>query len=57
MLDRVDKLESRVTKIEEAIIDLRVSVGGIVKEMQLLRYSILIGCSALIGIDISGLVV
>lgn len=54
--DRLDRLESRVDKIEEAIIDLRISLGSLVSEMKSLRYAILLVAAAFLGVDMSGVV-
>jgi len=53
--DRIERLESRVERIEEAIIDLRVSVGSIVSEMKSLRYAIIMVAAAFLGVDATGL--
>lgn len=54
MSERIDRLEDRVDRIEEAIIDLRVSVGSIVHEMRMLRYAIVVTAAAFLGIDMTG---
>ena len=54
--ERLERLESRVDKIEEAIIDLRINLGSLVSEMKSLRYAILLVAAAFLGVDMSGVV-
>jgi len=54
--ERLERLESRVDKIEEAIIDLRISLGSLVSEMKSLRYAIIFVAAAFLGVDMSGVV-
>ena len=56
VMNRLERLEDRVESIEDAIIDLKISVGGIVSEIRLLRYTIIIMASLVFGVDMSGMI-
>lgn len=57
MGERLDRLEDRVESIENAIIDLKISVGGIVSEIKLFRYTMIVVASLIFGVDMSGMIV
>jgi regulator of replication initiation timing len=57
MSDRVADLENRVARIEDALIELRIHVGQLVGEMKMLRIVLVALGGAIIGVDLTGMVV
>jgi len=55
MSDRLDNIESRVERIEDALLELRINVGNLVGELKALRFIILALGTAVLGVDITGM--